>query len=577
MGKKDEGPIQQDYKHFFDDSPVPMIIYDPIGLVILAVNTAAIANYGYSKEEFLAKTLLDIRPAEDKAPLITKVAELENEEFNDAGHWRHIKKDGTVFYVHVFSNRTTFNGKIARLSLVYDIDKRIVTEQENAKLNNIIKAQKDQLDDILSSIKEVIWSRSISDGRLTYINDASIDIFGYTPEEMTAEGGMHLEHVHPDDRAELENKIRQNYRDGSAELEYRIIHKDGSTKYLLTQANVKRNEKGEPLSYNGVTIDVTHLRRVENALKKKVEEIENVFESITDSFISINKEWEITYANRHFEALVGKKREELLGKNMWATFPKLVDSLYYKDYMTAMNDRKVAHSEGTSPTTGDTLSVYFYPTDAGIAVYFKDITEQSNLATEIANKQKKLNAIINNTMDIIWSIDMEGKVISANDAYYKRLQLLTGKQNIDEIGENDYGEDRIEKWRGYFARVLGGETFKVTEEDIVEGKVVYEEISFNPIYDKDNRIAGASCFSRNITDHVEQLKMIQEQNEKLKNIAWIQSHKVRGPVATILGLVGLLNDDDPVGESNKEIIEGVKSATLQLDNVIREVVHNTII
>ncbi|MDR3681895.1 MAG: PAS domain S-box protein [Flavipsychrobacter sp.] len=577
MVSREENIQTEDYKHFFDDLPVPMIIYDSTSLEILAVNRVATIKYGYSEKEFLSKNVLDLRPDEDGELYKKKITEIEDQGYADAGEWLHKKKDGTVFYVHIFSSATFFKDKRARLSLAYDINQRVLIEKENQALNDIVRDQKKQLDDILSSMKEVVWSRRISDGKLTYINDASIDVFGYTPEEMTAGNGRHLEHVHPDDRAELEEKIRQNYNEGHSDMEYRIFHKNGALKYVHTHAHVRKNEKGEPISYHGITIDFTNLRQTELALKKKILEIENVFESITDCFISIDKEWNVTYVNRHFEAMLHVSREEVLGKNFWASFPKVAASPYYQDYIKAMNDREVVHSERISPTTGKILSVYFYPTDTGVAVYFKDISDEINLNEKIANKEKKLSAVINNTKDIIWSFDTHMNLLSANDAYYARVALLTGNKRYEELNEYDFDQERLKKWNNYFKRVLSGETYRVIEEDEVEGKTIYEEISFNPIFDVNNNIAGASCFSRNITDRVEHLLMIQEQNEKLKNIAWIQSHKVRGPVATILGLVELLNTNGSEDINNKEILEGIKNSTLQLDSVIREVVNNTII
>ncbi len=577
MVSREENLHTEDYKLFFDDLPVPMIIYDPVNLEILAVNKVAAASYGYSEKEFLSKSVRDLRTDGDSELYRKKVAEIESTGYTDAGQWLHKKKDGTEFYVHIFSNIIFFKGKKARLSLIYDINQRILLEKENQALNDIVKDQKKQLDDILCSIKEVVWSRRISDGKLTYINDASIDIFGYTPEEMTEGTGRHLEHVHPDDMDELEEKIKQNYKEGYADMAYRIFHKNGSMKYVHTHAHVRKNEKGEPISYDGITIDFTNLRQTELALKKKIQEIENVFESITDCFISIDKEWNIAYVNKHFETMMQTNRKELLGKNLWASFPKIEASQYYNDYLKAMNDREVVHSEGPSPTTGKILSAYFYPTDTGIAVYFKDITDEINLNEKIANKEKKLSAVINNTKDIIWSIDTDMTLLSANDAYYARVAAITNNKSYEELNENDFDQERLKRWNNYFKRVLNGETYRVIEEDEFEGKTVYEEISFNPIFDVNNNIAGASCFSRNITDRVEHLLMIQEQNEKLKNIAWIQSHKVRGPVATILGLVELLNISGSEDASNKEILEGIKNSTLQLDSVIREVVNNTII
>ena len=59
----------------------------------------------------------------------------------------------------------------------------------------------------------------------------------------------------------------------------------------------------------------------------------------------------------------------------------------------------------------------------------------------------------------------------------------------------------------------------------------------------------------------------------LKEIAWIQSHKVRGPLASILGLVSLFDTNEITGEHNTEILEKLRTAAADLDNVIKEVVQ----
>ena len=69
------------------------------------------------------------------------------------------------------------------------------------------------------------------------------------------------------------------------------------------------------------------------------------------------------------------------------------------------------------------------------------------------------------------------------------------------------------------------------------------------------------------------LQHIQAQTEVLSDIAYKQSHEVRAPVATILGLVQLFNFDDPVDPINKEVIEGLAEATESLDIVVKEVIR----
>jgi PAS domain S-box-containing protein len=94
------------YRLLFESNPHAMWVYDQETRRFLAVNNAAIQHYGYSRHEFLAMTIHDIRPG--KTPnylLITCKLQIE---FNRAGEWRHQKKDGTIINVEITSNRLDF-------------------------------------------------------------------------------------------------------------------------------------------------------------------------------------------------------------------------------------------------------------------------------------------------------------------------------------------------------------------------------------------------------------------------------------------------------------------------------------
>jgi len=86
---------------------------------------------------------------------------------------------------------------------------------------------------------------------------------------------------------------------------------------------------------------------------------------------------------------------------------------------------------------------------------------------------------------------------------------------------------------------------------------------------------GLSVYFSDVTEQFIQQMTIVKQNERLKEIAWVQSHKVRGPVASILGLIGILNEKDPADPVNMQAIEGIKQAALNLDLIIREIDERT--
>lgn len=118
------------YRMLFDASPQPMWVYDLETLKFLAVNAAAVTQYGYTREQFLEMTLLDIRPAEDESLVRTQVSAIAADPDGVAAssEWRHCTKAGKVLTVAVSSHPLMFDGRGARLVLAADITARKTLE-----------------------------------------------------------------------------------------------------------------------------------------------------------------------------------------------------------------------------------------------------------------------------------------------------------------------------------------------------------------------------------------------------------------------------------------------------------------
>src|SRR4051812_34977441 len=107
----------------FDNSPLPMWMYDRATLRFVDVNEAAIRHYGYSREEFATMTLADIRPKEDVAALQEDVAQATG-RMAAPMVWRHRKKDGTLMRVEVNANDFVVGDRAVRLVLIQDVTER---------------------------------------------------------------------------------------------------------------------------------------------------------------------------------------------------------------------------------------------------------------------------------------------------------------------------------------------------------------------------------------------------------------------------------------------------------------------
>jgi len=421
----------EDYKRLFDGIPTPMYIYDNRTLRFLAVNDAAIEQYGYTREEFLNLKITDIRPPEE-VPGLLKFHEAMSEEPVDAGRWLHRNKEGQPFYVRVYTYYTRFEGRAARQVLIVHVDEKV---------------------------------------------------------------------------------------------------------------------------------------KAEMIVSEKSAELENILDSITDGFYALNSNWEVTFINKAAEQALSCTREEITGKNLWDFFPRSREGRFFAEYERAMTERVSVHFEELYAPLGVWGSMNVYPTKDGIAVYFVDITEQKKIQEKIYNDGQNLRAIINNTRDLIWSVDRQSRIIAGNQAFWDRVQELTGKNEV-EVTNADFEQERVKLFFDSYERAFQGEAFSVVRQRGSGSRLLYEELSFNPIYDLKEQVIGVNCFLRDITQPQEYLQRIEKQNARLREIAWIHSHLVRAPVASILGLAQLCNLDD---SPNAEIIPMLKKTAEELDKAIMNI------
>ncbi|HVK50442.1 MAG TPA: EAL domain-containing protein [Pseudoxanthomonas sp.] len=115
------------YRLLFERNPLPFWVFDAETLRFLEVNEAAVRHYGYQRDEFLGMTILDIRPRQDNPAVRMSMIGPPSEEGET---WRHVKKDGSVIDVRVYSASIIYDGRPARLVLAEDISDTLAYERE---------------------------------------------------------------------------------------------------------------------------------------------------------------------------------------------------------------------------------------------------------------------------------------------------------------------------------------------------------------------------------------------------------------------------------------------------------------
>ncbi|WP_114788842.1 PAS domain S-box protein [Niabella yanshanensis] len=553
-------------------SPLPMWIYDRRTYKFLYVNQAAINTYGYTATEFEGMTVKDIRPEEDIPQLVSNIQ-------NKLGlrTWRHRKKSGEVFYVDVLACDLNYRQRDIALVTAIDVNDKVLAAEQNEQLLRTVNNQKERLDDLLTNMNEVVWQTRTDNFQLLYTNPACYKVYGYTPAEMMADPSIFLNSILIEDKDKFEASIRQALTEGKTESQFRIFHKDGSVKHLKGNAVLKKGNGHIPDTLSGLTIDITDMVRYQSELLAKSEELENILESITDGFCAIDRNWHFTYINKAFEKMFSIERSYSIGQNIWKVFPHLQQSGFYEDLLQAMENRALVQSEWHPLVSQKWFSISVYPTRHGLAIYFSDRTEERLLREKIEENERRLRALIDNTDDLIWSVDSGLLLTAANRSYIYTKQQFTGVyQRIGESVLNKLARTgKVDNWEQYYKRALKGEAFDIIEEYELNSVPKISETRFNPVHGDNDDIIGVSCFSRDITEIKKYLLKIEKQNERLREIAWIQSHKVRNHVAAIMGLVSLFNFEDIADISNAEALQHILNVAHELDNTIKDINDKT--
>lgn len=369
------------YRQLFISNPHPMWVYDLETLAFLDVNDAAVAHYGYSREEFLNMTIKDIRPAEDIPRLLENIAQV-GEGLDRAGVWRHVKKDGSIIDVEITSHVVEFGQRRAEMVLINDVTERRRAEQ----------ALRESEEKFRTVFETANVGKSITspDGVL-FVNKAFAEMLGYTQEELAHTTWQMLTPEEDVEEAEALLAPLLSGEKDSVRFNKRYIHKNGS--YIWGDVNVaiRRDVEGKPLHFITTVVDITERTLAEQALRESEARYLNIL-NVAPVGIAVHQKGKIVFANPAGMRLIGAASpDELVGRD--------IRTIIHPDHLeTAMNriQRMLAGEQGLYPVEdkyvrldGQVIDVEVmatrlsYQGEPAVQVIVTDITERKRAERQL--------------------------------------------------------------------------------------------------------------------------------------------------------------------------------------------------
>ncbi len=250
---------EEQYRMVFEANPQPMWVFDVASLRFLEVNTAAIEHYGYSRDEFLAMSILDIRPADDAEKVVADIHN-PNSGLRHAGVWRHRVRDGRIILADVTGQSVTFNGRTARFTQATDVTLRERERQEMERQRDRLQRQAELID--LSNDAIVT---ATADRVITSWNVGAEKLYGWSKAEAVGKVLGSLLQTDPQVSTEFAATLREKLR-WEGELVQR--RRDGSTVTVDSRQVLQLDASGAPAGILEINRDITTHKQLEEQLRQ---------------------------------------------------------------------------------------------------------------------------------------------------------------------------------------------------------------------------------------------------------------------------------------------------------------------
>lgn len=511
---------EEQYRYMFENNPMPMWVFDPVSLFILAVNNSAIGLYGYTREEFLKIKVVDLRPEEDKK--LFMAPENINEMYNtksSRGVWRHLKKSGELMIVEVIAYSSVYEGKQARLIMINDI-----TEIRNAE-SRLIASEK-RFRTLIENNNDIV-SLMNADGKIFYRSPSAARVTGWSDDECMRmdffEGLLHL-----DDRERIKRIIVGliSRPGGNIVTTYRLRHKDGH--YLDMEATLTNSLQDEQI--NAIilnTRDITKRRQAEDRLMKSEMRFRSLIENNSDVIGLLDENGKFTYGSPSATRVTGWTFEEYSQQGFLAKavhpedlghIAALIEEVKRNPGKAIESHARILHKKGYYIyIEGSMINLLNAEFIKAIVFNYKDVTEKKEAEDNLIRNEKRFRSMIENSYDIVVLMDESFHITYRSPSAIK----LTGNTDeevlhtsaLERVHPDDIPEI-MKQMQGLLATPGAGgmATFRYMAKD---GNYLWMEGTATNLLHEES--VKAIVFNyRDVTERINSERIIRESEERYR-------------------------------------------------------------
>lgn len=298
---------KEQYQNLFNSTPVPCWVFDTETLCFLDVNTAAIANYGYTREEFLSMTIKEIRPRED-LPLLQDILQHKIVTGLFDRSWvRHTKKSGEIISVVTEGNSLIFKGKQARIVISVDITNKLQAERILSGSEQRFKSLVQEGSDLIAILTP--------EGKYLYVSPTSEKVLSIKPEFFIDKNAFDF--MHPDDLTRITGEFSLLAAEGRIRISpYRFKVRDEYRwiETIITDMTADPAVAGIVANSRDVTQEIER----ELKMKESIERFDMVSRATSDTIYDYNMLTAQVKWNKGISGIFGYKKNYDTSFDWWS-------------------------------------------------------------------------------------------------------------------------------------------------------------------------------------------------------------------------------------------------------------------